>query len=250
MAVLSRKTCSVAIQLLDARLTRTYIELLFYEVEIPNHILKGSSKTELLLNVFRHFEDQQDYERLVLLIQAALKRLPPEDRKTLEVALLRDGFVSGDDDVVPDENLAQEHKTALERLVEKHIHELTAATLLHHLHEAEELFRLEKWDASIGQARNFVEQLLTDIARHSANQKHESPDLSRPVRIRDYLQRIGFFDEGERKKLVDGVYGYFSEEGSHPGIGVQSSARVCLSILWNFGFYVLEKLENGHPNPK
>ena len=109
--------------------------------------------------------------------------------------------------------------------------------------EAEELFHLAKWDASVGQARNFVEQLLADVAGYSAGQKRESPDLSRPVRTRDYLERIGFFDENERKKLVDGVYGHLSDEGSHPGIGRQSTARICLSVLWNFGFYVLEKLE-------
>lgn len=247
MAVLSRRTCSVLIELLDARLTQTRIKKLFYDVEIPNHLLGGGSKMELLLNVFRRLEDANDYDRLFLLVQAALKRLPMEDQKTLKCSLLRDGFVGNDDDVVPDEKLALENKTALERLVEKHGHELTAATLLHHLREAEGLFRLEKWDASIGQSRNFVEQLLTDIARHTASQKHETPDLSRPFKIRDYLQQVGFFDEGEREKLVDGVYGYFSEEGSHPGIGEQSTARVCLSILWNFGFYVLEKLEAWRP---
>lgn len=202
---------------------------------------------ELLLNVFRRLEDQHDYDRLFRLVETALKRLPEEDQKKLKTALLRDGFVGDDESVVPDENLALEHKTALERLVAKHAHKLTAATLAHHLREAEELFRLEKWDASIGQARNFVEQMLTDIANHTASHRGESPDLSRPVKIRDYLQHVGFFDESERKKLVDGVYGYFSEEGSHPGIGRQSTARVCLSVLWNFGFYVLEKMETWTP---
>lgn len=198
---------------------------------------------ELLLNVFRRLEDQRDYDRLFRLVEIALRRLPEDDQKKLRSALLRDGFVGDADDVLPDENLAAEHKSALERLVSEHADKLTAPTLAHHLREAEELFRLEKWDASIGQARNFVEQLLTDIANHTARQRGEAPDLSRPVKIRDYLQQAGFFDEIERKKLVDGVYGYFSEEGSHPGIGRQSTARVCLSVLWNFGFYVLEKLE-------
>ena len=247
MALLSRKTCSVLIELLDARLTRTSIEKIFYDAEIPNHLLGGSSKSELLLNVFRRLEDQQDYERLFVLVQTALKRLPDDAQRMLQAALMRDGFVSAGEEIVPEESFAVQHKTALEQLVEKHAHYLTAATLLHHLPDAEELFRLEKWDASVGQSRNFVEQLLTDIAHYSANQRHESPDLSRPVRVRDYLQQAGFFDEGERRKLVDGVYGYFSEEGSHPGIGHQSTARVCLSILWTFGFYLLEKLETWTP---
>ena len=172
---------------------------------------------------------------------------PTDAQQILQAALIRDGFVSSGEEIVPEESLAAEHKTALEQLVEKHAQCLVTRTLLHHLHDAEELFRLEKWDASVGQSRNFVEQLLTDIAHYTANQRHESPDLSRPVRVRDYLRQAGFFDEGERRKLVDGVYGYFSEEGSHPGTGHQSTARVCLSILWTFGFYVLEKLEAWTP---
>ena len=247
MAILSRRTCSTLLELLDERLTKTNIELVFYESEVPNYILGGNSKMELLLNVFRRLEDQHDYDRLFRLVETAMKRLPEADQKKLNAALLRDGFVGDIDAIVPDENLAVEHKTALERLVEKHAPKLTAETLVHHLREAEELFRLEKWDASIGQARNFVEQLLADIASHTANRRGESPDLSRPVNIRDYLQHVGFFDESERKKLVDGVYGYFSEEGSHPGMGRQSTARICLSVLWNFGFYVLEKMETWPP---
>jgi hypothetical protein len=207
----------------------------------------AAAKTELLLNVFRRLEDQQDYERLFVLVQTALKRLPDDAQQILQAALIRDGFVSSGEEIVPEESLAAEQKTALEQLVEKHAQCLVTRTLLHHLHDAEELFRLEKWDASVGQSRNFVEQLLTDIAHYTANQRHESPDLSRPVRVRDYLRQAGFFDEGERRKLVDGVYGYFSEEGSHPGIGHQSTARVCLSILWTFGFDVLEKLEAWTP---
>jgi hypothetical protein len=243
MAILSRKTCSTLLELLDARLTRTSIEKIFYDAEIPNQLLGGNNKMELLLNVFRRLEDQHDYDRIFRLVETAIKRLPEDDQKKLSAALLRDGFVADDDSVVPDENLALEHKSALDRLVTKHADKLATATLAHHLREAEELFRLEKWDASIGQSRNFVEQLLTDIATHTAMQRGDSPDLSRPVKIRDYLQQVGFFDKSEREKLVDGVYGYFSEEGSHPGIGRQSTARVCLSVLWNFGFYVLEKLE-------
>jgi len=248
MAILSRNTCTALVDLLNARLTRTSIEKIFYQAEVPNHLLSGSSKTELILNVFRHLEDSFDYDRLLRVVEVALKHLPEDDQKKLMPALLRDGYVGSDSEIVSDDNLALEHKSALERLVKKNAAKLTDATLIHHLREAEELYRLDKWDASIGQSRNFVEQLLLDIAKHTARHRHENPDLSKPVLIRNYLQQTGFFDEGERKKLVDGVYGFFSEEGSHPGIGSQSTARVCLSVLWNFGFYVLEKFETWTPS--
>lgn len=243
MAVLSRKTCALAIELLAKSMTRTKLELLLYKHEVPDGLFVVENKEKLLMVVFQFLEKREDYDRLLNIIQSALKDLPTEFGKELQNALIRDGFVATDNDIVPDETRAEEHKTALEQLVGRHANKLSAAILLHHLKEAEDLFRLEKWDASIGQARNFVEQLLSDIATVISKSKHETSDLSAPVKVRNYLQTSGFFDEAERKKLVDGVYGYFSEEGSHPGISEQSTARVCLSVLWTFGFYVLEKFE-------
>jgi hypothetical protein len=243
MAVLSRKTCALAIQLLARSNTRTKLELLLYEQEVPERYFVVDNKEKLLLVVFQSLEKQGDYARLLNIIQSGLKTLPTEFRKELQSALIRDGFVATDMDIVPDETRAEEHKTALEQLVNTHAAKLSSVVLLHHLKEAEEQFRLEKWDASIGQARNFVEQLLSDVAGAIAKGKHETPDLSRPVKVRNYLEDSGFFDEAERDKLVDGVYGYFSEQGSHPGISEQSTARICLSVLWTFGFYVLEKCE-------
>lgn len=241
MAVLSRRTSALAIELIEKALTRTEINMLFYRHEVPYEKIAGDNKKQFLLNAFRYLDERADL--LVEVIQDALSQLRDERRRELEAALMRDGFVATDTEIVPDETRAREHKTALEQLVGKHAGRLTSATLLHHLKQAEELFRLEKWDASIGQARNFVEQLFSDIAAAISAARHETPDLSAPVKVRNYLQTSGFFDEAERKKLVDGVYGYFSEEGSHPGIGEQSTARVCLSVLWTFGFYVLEKFD-------
>ncbi len=128
-------------------------------------------------------------------------------------------------------------------LIERNSEYFDVGTLNHHLAENIDLFKQEKWDSSIGHARNFVEQLLKDVAKAIGQRNNESPDLSKPVKIREYLLKCGFFDAGEKQKLVDGVYGYFSEEGSHPGISEQSTARVCMHILWAFSFYVLEKFE-------
>ena len=49
----------------------------------------------------------------------------------------------------------------------------------------------------------------------SQSQK-ETPDLSKPVLVRNYLVHSNFPEDHERKRLIDGVYGYLSEEGSHP----------------------------------
>jgi len=157
---------------------------------------------------------------------------------------MKDGFVVGNGALAPDVPQAEENKTALEVLVERHRDNLEVTTLTHHLKENIDLFRQGKWDSSISHARNFVEQLLGDIARAVAQVRSENPNLRRPVQVREYLQNAGFFDEAEKRKLTDGVYGYFSEEGSHPGISTQSASRVCMHILWAFAYYLLEKFEN------
>ena len=47
----------------------------------------------------------------------------------------------------------------------------------------------------------------------------------------------------EKKKLVDGVYGYFNEEGSHPGISDHSAVRISKNVLLSFAFYILEEYD-------
>lgn len=242
MAFLSKQTLGLAIRLLQT-LTWTDIELLLYEHDIPTDLAFGSSKKERLLRLFQGLEQLNQTDTLLGFIQAGMQALPESSQQELEGALIRDGYVSTGNEVIPDEPRAAENKIALKVLVERNPGELQSNLLLHHLQQAEEHFRDEKWDSSIGQARKFVELLLVDIAKATATRRGEGIDTSKPVKVREYLQKCGFFDESERKKLVDGVYGYFSDEGAHPGISTHSAARLCLSVLWTFGFYLLEKFE-------
>jgi len=231
------------IRLLDKSMYRSQIEQLFYELEVPERFLGGASKLKLLQNVVRGLEDRQEETLLREMVSAAIDQLSEEPSEQLKDALVKDGFVVGDEGIAEDVPVAEENRTAIEMLIDKHTEDLNAKILSHHLENTLELFKDGKWDASIGQARNFVEQLLSDIAKVIAKTRKESSDLSKPLKVREYLQDCCFFDDSEKKKLVDGIYGYFSEEGSHPGISEQSTARVCMHILWAFGYYVLEKFE-------
>lgn len=240
MATLSRATLGLAARCL-ARWLRTSIELFFYENDVPDDLVSGSSKLDVVLNVFKSLEQRQEHRKLLVLLEVAIPQLPEGDRKQLEAALLRDGFAVGSGRVVEADPETGQYRTAVEVLLDKYESEFSAATLRHHWREASSLFRDGKWDSSISHCRNFVEQLLLDIATRIASGRSEKPDLSRPVRVRDYLQDIGFFDNAERERLIDGIYGYFSEEGSHPGISTHSAARVANSVLASCAFYVLEK---------
>lgn len=243
MATLSRSTLGVAIDCIEGW-TRTSIEKFFYQLDVPDELVTGESKLKLVLNVFRGLEQLGRHDLLERIIFETSESLQGDNWTWLQEALMKDGFVSADGRLAPDVPQADQNRTALEVLVEQHSSSLDGETLNHHLKDNIDLFRQGKWDSSISHARNFVEQLLSDIARAIAEQTNESPELKRPVLVRQYLQDAGFFDEAERRKLVEGVYGYFSAEGSHPGISDQSAARVCMHILWAFSYYVLEKFSD------
>ncbi len=242
MATLSRKTLSIAISCLE-RWTNTRIDQFLYELNVPEELIVGDSKRRILLNLFRGLEEVENTKLLREIVFEALQRLQRDDRIWLKEALMKDGFVVNGKSMAEDVPVAEDTRTSLEILIKRNSEYLDINTLSHHLSENIDLFKQEKWDSSIGHARNFVEQLLEDVAKTIAECNKESPNLSKPVKIREYLQQCGFFDTGEKQKLVDGVYGYFSEEGSHPGISEQSAARVCMHILWAFSFYILEKFE-------
>lgn len=243
MATLSRKTLGLTIRLLN-HLTRTDIEHFLFEMEVPNNLVLGSSKMDMLLNVFKELENSADEVILRNIVFGACQRLSNDNKQELQEALVKDGFVIDGKDVAKDVPIAENNRSSLEILINRNASYFDIGILTHHLKENIELFHQEKWDSAIGQARNFVEQLLKDIARAIAGNTNENLDISRPVKVREYLRQCGFFDDAERQKLVDGVYGYFSEQGSHPGISKQSTARVCMHILWAFAYYVLEKFED------
>lgn len=242
MGTLSRKTIGTSIRAIEAW-SRTEIELFFYENDVPGDLVFGSSKMALLLSVFQKLEARDEELKILNLIQLALPRVNETSAEELTQCLMRDGFVVDGKALIDAEPDAQEFRTAIAAMRDTHEGDLEVTTLSHHLRECEDLFRQEKWDSSIGHCRNFVEQLLKDIATALAQGRDAKPNLSQPRFVREYLQSSGFLDEPERKKLVDGVYGYFSEEGSHPGISTHSAARISKSILLSFAFYVLEKFE-------
>lgn len=242
MATLSRKTIALAGSILEGW-SRTVIEHFFYEHDVPDDWQFGSSKLAMVMNVLQNYERTGQSGKLLELIQELLKRCGDYSKKSLEAALLRDGFAVSGRTVIDAEPDAAENRVAVLALVEKHENDFEAEILQHHLTECEDLFQQGKWDSSIGHCRNFVEQVLADIAAAIAIARGESPKLSQPRLVRDYLQTAGFLDEAEKKKLVDGVYGYFSEEGSHPGISDHSAARISKNILLSFAFYILEKFD-------
>ena len=204
---------------------------------------QSSSKLALLRNVFRNLRENESTPILKEIAEALLRDTSFSQGDLFEKALREDGFIIEEGILLAGPVSTTEERTALEIMIERNSC-LTRKILLHHLKENHDLYTLEKWAASIGQARNFIEQLLLDIARHIAGQHEDLPNIDKPVKVRDYLEDVKFFGKNERKKLIDGVYGYFSDEGSHPGISEQRAAQVCRIICLTLGQYLIEKLEH------
>lgn len=242
----SNKTVGIAADILEQR-SRVQIKAFIRKHEVPVEIYKDGffpSKRSLLEHTFRSLQALHRDDIIRGMLEDLLRsRLSYGQHEALEDALSRDGYAIDRYHIVASEADVEKEQTALEVLIEKRP-KLSGPTLLHHLSQNRELFAEGNWGASIGQARNFVEQILVDISTMVADARSETPNLKAPVEVRNYLESVGFLSTQERKRLIDGVYGYLSEEGSHPGISDHSSARMCRLILLGIGQYLIEKLDS------
>ncbi|MCH8186007.1 MAG: hypothetical protein IH862_07915 [Chloroflexi bacterium] len=171
-----------------------------------------------------------------------------ESLSDLRDALRQDGFeIDGDGTVIASEILqeeAQQTKDRLRELLGKSGEDVSVAILNHHLEEHDRLYSEGHYGSSAGEARKFVEQIFQDIAKAISAQAKETKSLNRPVEVRDYLESKRFFDKDERKRLIDGVYGYLSNTGSHPGVTDVTVGRMARVIFLNCALYVLEKWQS------
>lgn len=154
------------------------------------------------------------------------KQAVDEMRRLLEL----DGHIYTDGALlVPEEGVLdeQEEQGVLERLFSALNLEDTD-TLTHHLELSAEHYREERWDDSISNSRKVLELVLRCVASRHASTKGPSiatDDLDRPVRVRDYLQRVGLLEEKE-KDAVAKIYGLLSDTGGHPYVAQRDQARL------------------------
>jgi hypothetical protein len=202
-----------------------------------------SSKLGMLRTVLKELVNDDQTAIIREIVEVSYAEMDWAKKENLEAALNADGFTITDGKLQAGSVALSKERSALEVLIERNA-VLTKDVLLHHLNQIHELYSDGKWDASIGQGRNFIEQLLKDIAVHRAMVRKEKPDLSKPVLVREYLVHSHFLEDHERKRLIDGVYGYLSEEGSHPGISDQRISYICRVICLMIGQYLAEKMEH------
>lgn len=139
----------------------------------------------------------------------------------------------------------QEEQTYLEHLIGK-VSLSDEAVIKHHIKLAEEHYVNGRWDDSIANSRKFLEAILAQVADAFNLKKYGSNlsanKLSRPVEIRDYLEREKLIELKE-KKAISETYGLLSGTGSHPYIAEKDQARLMWHLALTFSQFVLLRYE-------
>lgn len=109
----------------------------------------------------------------------------------------------------------------------------------------EEHFVAARWSDSISNVRKFFELTLQEGARSLSLVRGSSLDvasLSRPVEVRQYLERQGLLEKKERE-AIDKLYGLLSETGAHPYMAESDQARLLRQLSLTLSQFILLRLE-------
>lgn len=110
---------------------------------------------------------------------------------------------------------------------------------------SEEHYVSGHWADSISNCRKFLELTLSEGACAYAKVKGDAfseADASRPVEVRNYLERSGLVEKKERESL-DKIYGLLSHTGSHPYMAEKDQARLLRQLSMTISQFVLLRLE-------
>ncbi|WP_205169107.1 hypothetical protein [Burkholderia sp. LMG 13014] len=102
-----------------------------------------------------------------------------------------------------------------------------------------------RWSDCISNVRKFFELTLQEGARSLGLARGSSLDaasLSRPVEVRQYLERQGLLEKKERE-AIDKLYGLLSETGAHPYMAESDQARLLRQISLTLSQFILLRLE-------
>lgn len=111
---------------------------------------------------------------------------------------------------------------------------------------SEEHYRAGRWSDCIANSRKFLESVLQEIAS-SHSQRISSQNLpertfSRPVSIRDYLEREALLEKRERE-AIDKIYGLLSHTGSHPYMAEADQARLLRQLSLTIAQFAMLRFE-------
>jgi len=112
------------------------------------------------------------------------------------------------------------------------------------LNLSENHFIAGRWSDCISNSRKFFELTLSEGAKafsHKRLSQLSESTLSRPVEVRQYLEREGLLERKERESL-DKIYGLLSETGAHPYMAESDQARLLRQLTLTLIQFVLLRL--------
>jgi hypothetical protein len=135
-------------------------------------------------------------------------------RKQLEL----DGYIFRDGNLYFNESsvIKEREEQSILKLLVDNLPIQNKPVILNHLKLSEEHYLNGKWGDSIANTRNFLEEILKQIALKMHDKKQlTTPFKNKPFEIRDFLEQEGFIEKTEKEAIAK-VYGLISNTGSHP----------------------------------
>jgi hypothetical protein len=103
------------------------------------------------------------------------------------------------------------------------------------------------YKTSVDQVRSFFAELLNETAEKIAERRGETlatakVDTKYPVEVRKYLRETGFFSD-QFKTLVEGLYKFMSDEGTHTLGATKDVARIARNLAIEIGLLITKRLQ-------
>jgi hypothetical protein len=103
------------------------------------------------------------------------------------------------------------------------------------------------YKTSVDQVRSFFAEMLNETAAKIAARRGETlvaakVDTKYPVQVRKYPQGTGFFSD-QFNTLVEGLYKFMSDEGTHTLGATKDVARIARNIAIEIGLLVTKRLQ-------
>ncbi|MCP5536927.1 MAG: hypothetical protein H7A51_11940 [Akkermansiaceae bacterium] len=173
---------------------------------------------------------------------------------SMKRALELDGYVYRDGTLLfPEEDVldVEEEVGVLNRL-HKDLNLGNREVAFEALRLSEDHYRAGRWSDCIANSRKFLESVLQEIAsnhsRLSSGEDLAGRTYSRPVAVRDYLEREDLLEKRERE-AIDKIYGLLSHTGSHPYMAESDQARLLRQLSLTTAQFAMLRFE-GFSNSK
>ena len=184
-------------------------------------------------------------DHLKKLIEQVLPYLSREAKDRLETNLANDGYLIFKNALYPAGlvEMFNEHLRIRQLISEES--RLTQEPVLTYLEKNQEYYTDGQWEASIREARKFVESLLRGIAIIIQNTKQERKiSFNNPAQVRKYLYEVGFLEDEDINLIMDGIYGGSTRLRLNPNLPRQNLARNAVSIVLIIGINWIKKTKS------